>query len=70
MTTTDRRALHAFLSADAHDQWHDFAASQGASVSAILEALAPELENAVGPIDRVVKAARRIDADRRRRRSR
>lgn len=67
MTTSERRALHAFLTADAHDQWHDFAAEQGASVSAILEALAPELDDAVGQLAPVVKAARRIDAERRRR---
>ncbi|MFT7601732.1 MAG: hypothetical protein ACI8TP_004693, partial [Acidimicrobiales bacterium] len=34
-----RKALHAYVSDDAHDQWHGFAAEQGVSVSAILEAL-------------------------------
>jgi hypothetical protein len=71
-----RKALHAYVSDDAHDQWHGFAAEQGVSVSAILEALAPELNledettNAqIGErLDTVVKAARRIDAQRRRRR--
>lgn len=70
-----RRALHAYVSDEAHDQWHGFAAEQGVSVSAILEALAPELNresDLVEPIserlDNVVRSARRIDAARRRRR--
>lgn len=71
-----RKALHAYVSDDAHDQWHEFAAEQGVSVSAILEALAPELdlensESAEQLKDRlgtVVKSARKIDAQRRRRR--
>ncbi len=73
-----RKALHAYVSDDAHDQWHGFAAEQGVSVSAILEALAPELivdeeEPAEGEklserLDTVIRAARRIDAERRRRR--
>ena len=71
-----RKALHAYVSDDAHDQWHDFAAEQGASVSAILEALAPELDTEGRPepadlnarLTSVVKAARKIDAQRRRRR--
>lgn len=71
-----RKALHAYVSDDAHDQWHGFAAEQGVSVSAILEALAPELdlegdssaENMSQRLADVVKAARKIDAQRRRRR--
>ncbi len=71
-----RKALHAYVSDDAHDQWHEFAAEQGVSVSAILEALAPELdlENAESAeqmkdrLNTVVKSARKIDARRRRRR--
>lgn len=71
-----RKALHAYVSDEAHDQWHGFAAEQGVSVSAILEALAPELDldgdrandNVRQRLDDVVKAARKIDAQRRRRR--
>ncbi len=71
-----RKALHAYVSDDAHDQWHEFAAEQGVSVSAILEALAPELdlehevssEQMKDRLNTVVKSARRIDARRRRRR--
>lgn len=71
-----RKALHAYVSDDAHDQWHGFAAEQGVSVSAILEALAPELDteerldtgDLATRLDGVVKTARKIDAQRRRRR--
>lgn len=71
-----RRALHAYVSDDAHDLWHGFAAEQGVSVSAILEALAPELnfeaqqsgEQLKERLNTVVKSARQIDAARRRRR--
>ncbi len=72
--TKQRKALHAYVTADAHNQWHDFAAENGVSVSAILEALAPELESDPfggdsGRMDQIVKLARRIDAQRRRRSS-
>jgi hypothetical protein len=71
-----RKALHAYVSDDAHDQWHGFAAEQGVSVSAVLEALAPELDLGAGAetavvsdrLEDVVKSARKIDAQRRRRR--
>lgn len=70
-----RKALHAYVSDAAHDQWHSFASEQGVSVSAVLEALAGELDadrvEAKDPLgdrlDAVVRAARRIDAQRRRR---
>ncbi len=71
-----RKALHAYVSDDAHDQWHGFAAEQGVSVSAILEALAPELDTEAREepaelterLEGVIKSARKIDAHRRRRR--
>lgn len=71
----DRRALHAYLSREAHDAWHDFAAEQGVSVSGLLEAsglnLAPVVEGRSEPRKEqleLVDAARKIDAARRRRR--
>ena len=68
MGTADRKALHAYVSERAHDRWHDFAAEQGVSVSAILEALAAEFGTDESPVfDDVVVTARRIDAQRRRR---
>lgn len=66
---TDRKALHAYVTDGAHDQWHEFAAEQGVSVSAILEALAPELDQAATDgTTKLVTTARQIDAKRRRRR--
>lgn len=71
----ERRALHAYLSREAHDAWHDFAAEQGVSVSGLLEAYGQELAPVVneGKQPRqdhlaLVDSARRIDAKRRRRR--
>jgi len=76
MTDEGRKALHAYVSDDAHDAWHGFASEQGVSVSAILEALAGELdfdspltfEQLGTRLHAVVKSARKIDANRRRRR--
>ncbi len=71
-TQQDRRALHAYVSDQAHDQWHDFAAEQGVSVSAVLEALTAKLdaiELIAGTLDDVIVNARGIDAQRRRRRT-
>ncbi len=72
----DRRALHAYVSGEAHEQWHQFAAEQGVSVSAVLEALAAHVigtsasdDDDADVMDTVVIAARRIDAMRRRRRT-
>jgi len=68
-----RRALHAYLSDDAHDTWHDVSAYLGCSVSAMLEAMAvdfdrPRDERAIHErVEAIVRKARRIDADRRRR---
>ncbi|NNF55925.1 MAG: hypothetical protein HKN03_15975 [Acidimicrobiales bacterium] len=69
-----RRALHAYLSDAAHDTWHQFAAKNGVTVSAALEALAAELHDrdpADGGIDfaPIIERARKTDASRRRRRS-
>ena len=71
----ERRALHAYLTPEAHDSWHDFAAENGVSVSGMLEAYGQELReimegNAKPRKDQValVDSARKIDAVRRRRR--
>ena len=71
----ERRALHAYLSPEAHDAWHDFAAEQGVSVSGMLEAYGVELAAVTGKGGKPRKdqialadAARKIDAARRRRR--
>lgn len=73
-SSKQRKALHAYVTEESHDLWHSFAAEQGASVSAILESLAPTL---TGPpetpylvqIEQVIAKARGTDASRRRRRS-
>lgn len=71
-----RRAIHAFVSPEAHEKWHDFAAEEGVSVSALIEAFAPELSDPVrgkepmlSRLGLVVTTARKIDAKRRRRRT-
>lgn len=71
--SASRRALHAYVSDDAHDAWHDFAAENGVTVSGLLEALTPLLQSAPADAtiaqawDESVKAARAVDARRRRR---
>lgn len=73
MTTTqpERKALHAYLSPEAHEAWHDFAAENGVSVSGLIEVL-PELFGSATQSDRkitdkLVKSARKVDSARRRR---
>jgi glutamate/tyrosine decarboxylase-like PLP-dependent enzyme len=72
-TIRKRKALHAYLSDQAHESWHQFASTHGISVSATLESPAVELDDehpASGKIDfaPIVKRARTTDAARRRRR--
>lgn len=68
-----RRALHAYVSDDAHDAWHDFAAENGVTVSGLLEALTPHLQATADDrsletaFEDSIKAARAVDAQRRRR---
>lgn len=74
--TEGRKALHAYVSDDAHEHWHEFCAEQGISVSALLEALAPALdidspassESKADKLATLITEARKIDAARRRRR--
>jgi hypothetical protein len=69
----DRRAIHAYLTSQSHEVWHRVSEEAGVSLSGLLEAMA--LDMAEHPPDdggmarwlEVVKAARRIDAQRRRR---
>lgn len=67
-----RRALHAYLSDEAHEAWHEFAAENGVSVSALLEVLSAPLNSdleapVVDVLNDVIPAARATDASRRRR---
>jgi hypothetical protein len=69
-----RKAIHAYLTPEAHDAWHEFAAEQGVSVSGLLEAISQHwarhlksgLDDVLG-VEDLAKAARKIDAARRRR---
>ena len=67
--SADRKALHAYMSDEAHETWHEYAARMGISVSGLLEALADQgaLDTFAETSD-VVQSARRVDTDRRRRR--
>jgi len=71
----ERRALHAYLSVDAHQAWMTFAEDNGVSVTGLLESqgqmLRLDIEAAPDDVDLLhrswIKEARRIDAERRRR---
>ena len=67
-----RRALHAYLTPAAHETWHDFAATNGVSVSALLEALSGPLMSGfdgstTDVLDAAIVSARATDTARRRR---
>lgn len=74
MVAEETRALHAYLSVDAHAALHRFADENGVSLTGLMEALGNDLadEMAAGadPMDLRqdwVRYARKIDAQRRRR---
>ncbi|MCX7620153.1 MAG: hypothetical protein N2037_04825 [Acidimicrobiales bacterium] len=69
-----RKAIHAYLSPEAHDAWHEFAAEHGVSVSGLLEALGLEWHEQLeadkldsSRYESLTKSARKIDSQRRRR---
>jgi hypothetical protein len=73
MAAENRRAVHTYLTVESHDVWHNVSAEEGVSLSGFLEALAIDMA-ANPPADGghprwpgVIKAARHIDAVRRRR---
>jgi len=67
------RAVHAYLSDDAHATWLEVSTEYGVSVSGFIEAMGNDLakpgdERVLdGHLDGLVSRARRIDAERRRR---
>ncbi len=67
------RAVHAYLSDEAHGTWQEVATEYGVSVSGLIEALGVDLQSPVETqviaprLPELIKRARRIDADRRRR---
>jgi hypothetical protein len=69
----ERRAIHAYLTVESHDVWHTVSEEAGVSLSGFLEALAADMKK-FPPEDGgharwgdIIKAARKIDALRRRR---
>lgn len=69
----ERRAIHAYLTVESHEVWHNISEESGVSLSGFLEALADDMRE--HPPDdgghprwrEVVRSARRTDAQRRRR---
>ena len=69
----ERKALHAYLTDQAHQAWSTFAEENGVSITGLLEALgitlSEELDGA--PPDKIrqpwIRAGRKVDALRRRR---
>lgn len=70
-TMTERQALHAYLGQEAHAGWQDFAEQNGVSATSLCEVIGVDLGGAVLTGDDIfpdlVKRARKIDAQRRRR---
>jgi hypothetical protein len=68
-----RRAIHAYISEDAHEALHYFAEENGISVTGLIEGIAQELTQELESAEPdevrqpLVKLARRIDAANRRR---
>jgi hypothetical protein len=69
-----RKAIHAFLTPSSHEAWHTFAAENGVSVSAMIEAMATDWRERrdgdayeLPELDALARDARRIDTRRRRR---
>ena len=69
----ERRAIHAYLTPESHEVWHRVAEDAGVSLSGFLEALAADMGDNPPDVgghprwDDIVRSARRIDAQRRRR---
>jgi hypothetical protein len=69
----ERRAIHAYLTVESHEVWHNVSEEAGISLSGFLEALAADMrtyppENGGHPRWReIIRSARKIDAQRRRR---
>jgi hypothetical protein len=67
------RAVHAYLSDEAHATWLEVSTEYGVSVSGFIEAMGadlakPEDERVLGPqLEGLVARARKVDAERRRR---
>jgi hypothetical protein len=69
-----RKAIHAFLTPESHEAWHEFAAEHGVSVSGLIEAIALDWADRrtgddldLPEVESLARQARRVDASRRRR---
>lgn len=62
---THRKAINVHVSDDAHAAWQEFSMDQGASVSALIEVIGPNLMGIMPKS--LVKEARRVDGERARR---
>lgn len=69
----DRHPIHAYISIEAHDAWENLADELGVSITALLEVKGDEIAKALAEDDAEqlyghwAKAARKIDATRRKR---
>lgn len=64
----ERKAIHAYLSVQHHDAWHDAADEMGVSLSGLLESMgAKMLQEGDSWLAEFEKPARKIDVARRRR---
>ena len=69
----ERRAIHAYLTVESHEVWHTVSEEAGISLSGFLEALAADMREfppESGGHARwreIIRSARKIDAQRRRR---
>ena len=67
MATKDRHAIHAYVSKEAHDNLKAFTEDVGVSVTALVETLGLRIFDIELTQSDFIKAARGIDAQRRRR---
>ena len=69
----DREAIHAYVTAEAHDAWQQFADDNGVSMTGLIESLGQELREELETQEAWdlrqawVRAGRRVDAERRKR---
>lgn len=69
----ERRAIHAYLTVESHEVWHTISEEAGVSLSGFLESLAedwrehPPEEGGHERWREIIRQARKIDAQRRRR---
>lgn len=66
--TTKGPSIHGNVTDEAHEAWHYASGAHGVSVSAVLEALGPMLEQLLDDDPGLLQTARRVDAARRGRR--